>query len=65
MREGMIWLLGAFCNDGADTVMDLVVRMGVVRPMAGRLSSAGLMSGMAPSSVACGKRALRDAEMLS
>ena len=43
----MIWeVLGAFVNDGPETVMDLVERMGVERLMDGRLSSAGLMSGI-------------------
>ena len=43
----MIWeVLGAFCNAGPETVMDFVDRMGVERLMAGRLRSAGLMSGI-------------------
>ncbi len=71
MRAGMIWLvLGAFCSDEAETVMDLAERMGVERLMEARLSSAGLMSGILPpraerDGVACKGRALRGAEGLS
>lgn len=47
IRAGMIWeVLGVFCNDGPETVMDFVDRMGVERLTAGRLRSAGLMSGI-------------------
>ena len=43
----MIWLvLGAFCREVAETVMDFVERMGVDRLTEGRLRSAGLMSGI-------------------
>lgn len=45
MRVGINWLvLGAFCDDGAETVMDLFERMGVERLMDGRLRAAGLIS---------------------
>lgn len=45
MRVGINWLvLGAFCDEGADTVIDLFERMGVERLIDGRLRAAGLMS---------------------
>ena len=47
IRAGMIWLvLGTFCSEGPETVMDFVERIGVVKLTDGRLRSAGLMSGI-------------------
>lgn len=47
IRAGIDWLgLEALMADGVDTVIDLLDRMGVERLMDGRLSSAGLMSGI-------------------
>ena len=70
IRAGMIWLvLGAFCSDGAETVMDFVERIGVDRLTDGRLRSAGLMSGIVTAGGTTTTRfegeALRSAERLS
>jgi len=46
MRAGINWLVLGFCNDGTDTLIDFVDRMGVERLMDGRLRAAGLMSTM-------------------
>lgn len=45
MRGGIDWPALAGLSDD-ETVMDLLARMGVDRLTAGRLRSAGLMSGM-------------------
>lgn len=45
MRVGINWLiLEGFCDDGAETVIDLFESMGVERLMDGRLRAAGLIS---------------------
>lgn len=45
MRVGINWLvLAGFCDDGADTVIDLFERIGVERLIDGRLRAAGLIS---------------------
>jgi len=46
MRAGINWLVLGFCNEGTDTLIDFVDRMGVERLMDGRLRAAGLMSTM-------------------
>lgn len=47
MRAGMSWLVFGFWTEGTETLIVFEERMGVDRPMAGRLRAAGLMSTMA------------------
>jgi len=55
MRAGMSWLVFGFCIEGTETLMVFDERMGVDRPMAGRLRAAGLMSTMAEGVLVCGR----------
>jgi len=47
MRVGISWeVLGVFCNDGTETLIDLLASIGVERLIDGRLRAAGLISTM-------------------